>query len=513
MKTVLVNISTSDIINKDNTEIIDYDFLSDFYYALGEAIVRGTSSSVNKLDLMLDYKEDTFTTRFTDILTQAEQFKHRLWGKNLAEKYTICLPDEYISWLRYNSKDVYRAIYEARFSSGNCEIFLDLQDFYEYSELKRGIWRCLKSGNIKEIVFGDAGIIDDSYIVQEIHENFPEVEYIQFDLWKGNQERLEQEKLAAEKAAKEEKERKNRELDEAKRKAEEERKRHEDKVASKTQNKSKVIPYPIRVRGTVLGRDRYVGDYNKASIDVEFRPLDENSKDLRIVNNIPNLGDRISDVKEIFYEVFKQSTIRSLKVVLHGISWDNRFSFDRDLYKACVEDAFNKIADKLHLDKSVRAKLFPVFYDFELGRTKVSDVLHYNSLQNPKYFRNTAVINGITVTQVPPNDYFSVLKIEKGIDFPEKWNKELRLSHRLTLRETMELLHQHGFILPKVESPYKVPYPMIVAYTPDGFYELQFYYGSFGSELNTLTIFYVPDQLDLNVNDVYNDCCRQWNWR
>ena len=513
MKTVLVNIGASDIINKDNTEIINYDFLSDFYYALGEAIAQGVSSTVNKLDLVLDYKEDTFTTRFTDILEQAEQFKYRLWGKDLSEKCTICLPDEYLSWLRYNSNDVYRAIYESRFSSGGDEIILDLQEFYECSELKRSVWKYLKSRDIKEIVFSDVGITEDSHIVHEIYESFPKVEYVQYNCWKQSQERLEQEKLAAEKVAKEEEDRKRRELEEAKRKAEEERKRREGKVYSRTRNKSMVIPYPIHIRGAVVEKDRYIGVYTKASIDVEFGPLDENSKDLRIVNNIPNLGDRISDIKEIFYEVFEQSTIRSLKVVLHGISWDNRFSFDKDLYKACVEDAFNKISDKLHCDKGVKAKLFPVFYDFELGRTKVSDVLHYNSLQNPKYFRNTAVIDGVTVTQVPPNDYFSVLKIEKGVDLPEKWKKELGLSHHLTLRETMELLHQHGFILSKVESPYKVCYPMIVAYSPDGFYELQFYYGSFGSELNTLIVFYVPGQLDLNVKDVYNDCCRQWNWR
>lgn len=515
MKTLFININSSDKTNKDNVEVVKYDFLNDFYYALGEAIAQGRASSVNKSDLVLDYKKDTLTTRFTDILEEAELFKRRLWGKDLSEKCTICLPDEYLSWLRYNSNDVYRAIYETGFSTGNCEIVLDLQDFYEYSELKRSIWKYLKSRDIKEIIFSDTGITEESYIVHEIHENFPEVEYIQFDLWKGSQERLEQEKLAAEKAAKEEEERKRRELEEAKRKDEEERsrKKQETNVYSRPQNKSMIIPYPIFIRGTVLGKDTYAGVYNKASIDVEFRPLDESSEELKIVNNIPHIiGDRISDIKEIFYAVFNQSCIRSLKVVLHGISWDNRFAFDRDLYKACVEDAFYKIADKFNLDKEVKAKLFPIFYDFELGRTKVTDVLQYGIIQNHKYFRNIAVIDGVTITQVPPNDYFSILKVDRGIDFPEKWKKELGLSHRLTLKETVKLLHQHGFILSKVESPYKVPYPMIIAYTPDRFYELQFYYGSFGSELNTLTVFYVEDRLDMKVKDIYNDCCRQWNW-
>ena len=335
MKTVLVNISTSDIINKDNTEIIDYDFLSDFYYALGEAIVRGTSSSVNKLDLMLDYKEDTFTTRFTDILTQAEQFKYRLWGKNLAEKYTICLPDEYLSWLRYNSKDVYRAIYEARFSSGNCEIFLDLQDFYEYSELKRGIWRCLKSGNIKEIVFGDAGITDDSYIVHEIHENFPEVEYIQFDLWKENQERLEQEKLAAEKAAKEEKERKSRELDEAKRKAEEERKRQEEEIRKLKEKesvlKTKVFPEAITVE--VSGLKLKVADY-------------PGSSGIKIVNKT-QIPDVIVNLKlrPILMTIWSRTEYRSLLFVLKSIPWDTRFD-EANLSNLFIQ-AFDLACEKL----------------------------------------------------------------------------------------------------------------------------------------------------------------------
>lgn len=521
MKTLFININSSDKTNKDNVEVVKYDFLNDFYYALGEAIAQGRASSVNKSDLVLDYKKDTLTTRFTDILKEAELFKRRLWGKDLSEKCTICLPDEYLSWLRYNSNDVYRAIYETGFSTGNCEIVLDLQDFYEYSELKRSIWKYLKSRDIKEIIFSDTGITEESYIVHEIHENFPEVEYIQFDLWKGSQERLEQEKLAAEKAAKEEEERKRRELEEAKRKDEEERKRREEEIRKlkekETVLKTKVFPEAVTVE--LSGLKFKVVDY-------------PGSSGIKIVNKT-QIPDVIVNMKfgPILRTIWSRTEYRSLLFVLKSIPWDTRFRFDEANMSNLFIQAFDLACERLSrmkryahekalFNESINQKLFPIYGNFVLGKTSVSDLLSptakdfFNQSDRDKI---TMSFHEMIISQEYCDEAFTVLEIPNGVDYPEKWKQELGFNTCLSLKGIIKLLHDRGFILHKLESPYRTSFPMVVAYTPDTKYQLIFTYQrhfrtKWGCELLHFKMIYHKESQNIDVTDVYEKYLKEWSY-
>ena len=80
----------------------------------------------------------------------------------------------------------------------------------------------------------------------------------------------------------------------------------------------------------------------------------------------------------------------------------------------------------------------------------------------------------------------------------------------------MKKLHDNGFILSKIESPCYTPSPKVVAYTPDGQYQLIFTFSQhhrtkWGCEMESVKIIYHGVTHDLNKPDLYEKYCREWS--
>ena len=186
MKTLYVNINSEKIESSDTLEVLEYDLINDFYFALGEKILTTCPvSGVDKIKLFTDYIETDCSAESDSILEQWSQLKAQLFGESLQGTFTIHLPDSYLSWLKYNENTDYCRLAE---TLPSC-IDIDLEEFYEDSidSLRRRIFRYLQKDDryneIDEIVFNDYAVVRKSAIVRAIKEKYEDIGFMSYEKW------------------------------------------------------------------------------------------------------------------------------------------------------------------------------------------------------------------------------------------------------------------------------------------------------------------------------------------
>lgn len=167
-------------------------------------------------------------------------------------------------------------------------------------------------------------------------------------------------------------------------------------------------------------------------------------------------------------------------------------------------------------------RLFPVYGTFVLGKTSADEFISskFNNLVDQLSKDNfTMSFRGMQISQDYCDDAFSVLEIVRGVDFPEQWQDDFGWGWHLSLKEMIHILHDNGFILSKIESPYyhETPFPRIIAYSSDGRYEMVFKYGmhgrtKWGCELLNFKMLYHKNVLNTNIPDVYEEYCKEWEY-
>lgn len=518
MNTLYININSSKQKSTSSVTVIEYDFLSDFYYALGEELSRDSSVEVDKYALMSDYEKDECVASEHSILGLAESVKHRLWERELPVKLPISLPSAFFGWMRYNSNSIYRQVYENRFAGDCGDIYINLLDFYEFSELKRNIVKHLKTGSVKEIVFSDAKVSSDSYIVRSIMKEFPEVSFISFKQW---QDRMASEKAEADriKAQKEEEARIAAEL---KKKEEADRALHAQQARESLAKIMETVSVAKAngLKENIFTRPIIVEVYG---LKIEFGPT--HNKGLEFENKTSIFQASLErNVMPLINSLYVKTSYSSLKITLYNFPWDSRFAFDGDLYKSYLEQAY-KNAIKKHeeierFNKRLIQKLFPIDGRFTLGQTSVNELVapSMQSLFNQQVGDKIRMsYKGMTIYQEFCDNASSVMEIDNRTDFPEKWTNELGLSWNISLKAGVKKLHDNGFVLSKIESPYYTPSPKVEAYTPDGQYQLIFTFSQhhrtkWGCEMVSVKIMYHGVTHNLNKPDLYEKYCREWSY-
>lgn len=516
--TLYINISSSEQKNNSSLIVVNYDFLSDFYYALGEEVSRGSSVEVDKYALISDYEKDECIASEHDIHGLAESVKHKLWERELPVELPISLPLTYLGWMRYNSNSIYRQVYESRFAGDCGDVCMNLLDFYEFSELKRGIVKHLKTGAVKEIVFSDAKVSADSYIVRSIMKEFPEVSFVSFKQW---QDRIASEKAEADRirAQKEEEARVATEL------MKKENAARALQAQQARENLAKVIEKVSAEKSNALRENIFTKPIvvEVSGLKIEFGPT--LNQGLEFVNKTSIYqGSLERHVLPLINSLYAKTSYSSLKITLYNFPWDSRFAFEGDLYEAYLnqayKDAIKKLEEIENFNKRLIQKLFPIYGNFTLGQTSVHELV----VPSMQTFINQQIgdrikmsYRGMTIYQEFCDNAFSVLEINNGTDFPEKWTRELGLNWNTSLKAGMKLLHDRGFILSKLESPYRTPLPTVEAFTPDGKYQLVFVYSQhyrtkWGCELRSVKIIYHGDAHDMAKSNLYETFCEEWSY-
>jgi len=518
MNTLYININSSKQKSNSSVTVIDYDFLSDFYYALGEELSRGSSVEVDKYALISDYEKDECIASEHDIYGLAESVKHKLWERELPVELPISLPSAFFVWMRYNSNSIYRQVYESRFAGDCGVVYMNLLDFYEFSELKRSVAKHLKTGTVKEIVFSDAEVSPDSYIVRSIMKEFPEVSFISFKQW---QDRIASEKAEAQriKAQKEE---------EAKIAAKLKKKEDAERALQAQQARESLakvmetvtVAKPNDLKENIFTRPIVVEVYG---LKIEFGPT--LNKGLEFENKTSIFQASLErNVMPLINSLYVKTSYNSLKITLYNFPWDSRFAFDGDLYKSYLgqayKDAIKKLEEIENFNRRLIKKLFPIYGGFTLGHTSVNELVapSMQSFVNQQMSdRIRMSYKGMTIYQEFCDNAFSVLEINSGTDFPEKWTSELGLNWNISLKTGVKKLHDNGFILSKIESPYYTPSPKVEAYTPDGQYQLIFTFSQhhrtkWGCEMESVKIIYHGVTHNLNKPDLYEKYCREWSY-
>ena len=514
--TLYINISSSKQKNNSSLIVVNYDFLSDFYYALGEELSRGSSVEVDKYALISDYEKDECIASEHDIHGLAESVKHKLWERELPVELPISLPLAYLGWMRYNSNSIYRQVYESRFAGDCGDVCMNLLDFYEFSELKRNIVKYLKTGAVKEIVFSDAKVSSDSYIVRSIMKEFPEVSFISFKQW---QDRIASEKAEAQ-SIKAQKEEEARIAAELKKKEEAERSHSVQRDNQAEVIKTASAGNSNELRDNVFTRPIVV---EASGLKIEFGPT--LNKGLEFENKTSIFQASLErNVMPLINSLYAKTSYSSLKITLYNFPWDSRFAFDGDLYKSYLEQAYKDAIKKLeeieNFNRRLIKKLFPIYGGFTLGQTSVNELVAHSmqSLFNQQVGDKIRMsYKGMTIYQEFCDNASSILEINNRTDFPEKWTQELGLNWNISLKTGVKKLHDNGFILSKIESPYYTPSPKVVAYTPDGQYQLIFTFSQhhrtkWGCEMESVKIIYHGVTHDLNKPDLYEKYCRAWSY-
>ena len=160
MKILYVNIDNEQIESTESIEVLNYNLLDDFFFYLGDSIVRDSDLQVDKIALIKDFNTPDNASDFDEILKQWEELKSILFGEKPGGIFDITLPDGYIDWLRYNSNDEYRKIYSLKYSkNGKCVVSIDIDDFYT-SCIKGDLLRKIKSKICKINMPFDEIVID-----------------------------------------------------------------------------------------------------------------------------------------------------------------------------------------------------------------------------------------------------------------------------------------------------------------------------------------------------------------
>ena len=187
----------------------------------------------------------------------------------------------------------------------------------------------------------------------------------------------------------------------------------------------------------------------------------------------------------------------------------------------CGERISNfEVCGKATLDYPLDKRFFPIYGTFILGKTSAEEFVSFRTLDTMQSLGSISMsFRGIKIYQDFCDDAFSVLEIIRGVDFPEQWQDEFGWGWHYSLKEMIKILHNHGFVLPKIESPYyhTTPSPRIIAYSPDGRYEMIFKYGrhgrtKWGCELLNFKMIYHREGLDTNIYDCYEDYCKEWEY-
>ncbi len=189
MKTLYISINNEIIQSDEELEVLNYDLDSDFFFYLGEKIVKGCKVEYEKA-LITDFNTQENKESYQQIIAQWGELKAILFSEEYEGKFEFTLPNEYIHWLRYNNNERYKSVYERNFSSGESIIIpIDLEDLYEdlIEELQRWILRKLKKNDmyleIDEIVFNDDSISRKSSIVRTIKDKYDGIGFKAYRKW------------------------------------------------------------------------------------------------------------------------------------------------------------------------------------------------------------------------------------------------------------------------------------------------------------------------------------------
>ena len=186
MKTLYININSERIESSDTLDVLAYDLINDFYFALGEKLLaRFSIAGVDKIKLFTEYMDARDASGADSILEQWSQLKARLFGESPQGAFTFHLPDSYLSWLKYNENTDYCRLAE---TLPSC-IDIDLEEFYEDSidSLRRRIFRYLQKDDryneIDEIVFNDYAVGRKSEIVRQIKARYEVIKFVLYEKW------------------------------------------------------------------------------------------------------------------------------------------------------------------------------------------------------------------------------------------------------------------------------------------------------------------------------------------
>lgn len=186
MKTLYININSEKIESSDTLDVLEYDLINDFYFALGETLLAVYPiAGIDKIKLFTDYMDSGDAPGADNIMAQWSLLKAQLFGEYLQGAFTINLPDSYRNWLKYNGNPDYCRLAE-KLSS---RIEIDLDEFYEDSidALRRRIFRYLRKDDrykeIDEIVFNDNAVTRKSAIVRTIKEKYEDIGFKSYEKW------------------------------------------------------------------------------------------------------------------------------------------------------------------------------------------------------------------------------------------------------------------------------------------------------------------------------------------
>ena len=186
MKTLYININSEKIGSSDTLDVLEYDLINDFYFALGEKLLAVYPIvGIDKIKLFTDYMDFGDAPGADNILEQWSQLKTQLFGEYLHGTFTVYLPDSYQIWLKYNENPDYCRLAEKLSSSIN----IDLEEFYEDSidSLRRRIFRYLQKDDrykeIDEIVFNDDAVARKSAIVRQIKDLYEDIKFVAYEKW------------------------------------------------------------------------------------------------------------------------------------------------------------------------------------------------------------------------------------------------------------------------------------------------------------------------------------------
>ncbi len=183
MKTLYININNEQVQSTDELEVFNYDLTDGFFFTLGEKIANG--APVNEQDLVKNFNTEENKNDFQKIMEQWNRLKIELFSEEAQGTFEIILPESYIHWLRYNSEETYRNIYNSRFSGDKLAvIIINIEEFYEeYIEqgLLYKIARKISKGDFEHIVFNDKNITIESLVVHNIKDKFEKMGFIHFE--------------------------------------------------------------------------------------------------------------------------------------------------------------------------------------------------------------------------------------------------------------------------------------------------------------------------------------------
>lgn len=193
MKTLYININSEKIESSDNIDVLEYDLINDFYFALGEKLLAVYPiAGIDKIKLFTDYMDSCDVTGADSILEQWSQLKMQLFGESHQGSFTVYLPDSYLNWLKYNVNQDYCRLAE---KISPC-IHIDIEEFYEDSidGLKRRILRYLhkedRCKDIDEFVFNDYAVARKSAIVRAIKEKYEDIGFMSYEKWLCDNEEM-----------------------------------------------------------------------------------------------------------------------------------------------------------------------------------------------------------------------------------------------------------------------------------------------------------------------------------